>query len=43
MKTVITAVAKLGYYRASPVGEQLDFAHSVGKRLDEHRELVEAS
>ena len=31
-----------GYTRTSKVKEYLNFARSVGKRLDEHREVVEA-
>ncbi|MDO9069090.1 MAG: hypothetical protein Q7W05_11615 [Deltaproteobacteria bacterium] len=34
--------AYLGFIRKSAVHEQLQFARSVGKRLDEHREVVEA-
>lgn len=34
--------ARLGFVRKSVVHEQLQFARSVGKRLDEHREVVEA-
>lgn len=30
-----------GFVRASTVEENLQFARSVGKRLDEHREVVE--
>lgn len=34
--------ARLGYVRCSTFRERLQFARSVGKRLDEHREVVEA-
>lgn len=34
--------AKLGYVPKSEVIDKLQFARSVGKRLDEHRELVES-
>lgn len=33
---------KLGFVRKSHVIRNLQFARSVGKRLDEHREVVEA-
>lgn len=33
---------RLGFVRESAIREQLQFARSVGKRLDEHREVVEA-
>lgn len=33
---------KLGYVHISEIRKQLNFAGSVGKRLDEHREVVEA-
>ena len=33
---------KFGYVRADCMKARLNFAHSVGKRLDEHREMVEA-
>lgn len=33
---------KLGYVSKRELNKQLDFSRSVGKRLDEHRELVEA-
>lgn len=33
--------AKLGFVRSAAIKEQLDYACSVGKRLDEHREIVE--
>ena len=34
--------AKFGFIRKSDVIRNLQFARSVGKRLDEHREVVEA-
>lgn len=34
--------AKFGFIRKSDVVRKLQFARSVGKRLDEHREVVEA-
>lgn len=34
--------SRLGFVRRSDVIRNLQFARSVGKRLDEHRELVEA-
>lgn len=34
--------AKFGFIRNSDVIRNLQFARSVGKRLDEHREVVEA-
>lgn len=34
--------AKLGFVRKTDVISKLQFARSVGKRLDEHREVVEA-
>lgn len=34
--------AKLGFIRKADVIRNLQFARSVGKRLDEHREVVEA-
>lgn len=42
MKLVDAFFEKLGYVRSSSVKEKLNFARSVGKRLDEHREEVEA-
>ncbi len=33
-------LSKLGLVRIATVKEKLDFAHSIDKRLDEHRELV---
>jgi hypothetical protein len=33
---------KIGYIRISSVINQLDYARDVAKRLDEHRETVEA-
>lgn len=39
---ISTIAAKLGFVRRSEVVDKLQFARSVGKRLDEHRELVEA-
>ncbi|MPQ69481.1 hypothetical protein [Pseudomonas sp. MWU12-2323] len=33
--------AKLGFVRLHAIKKPRQFAHSVGKRLDEHRELVE--
>lgn len=33
---------KLGYIHLNSLKDQLNFARSVGKRLDEHREEVEA-
>ena len=33
---------KIGLVRQSEINNKLDFARSVGKRLDEHRELVES-
>jgi hypothetical protein len=33
---------KMGYVRKSYVNKQLNFAYNVTKRLDEHRETVEA-
>lgn len=41
MKIVDAILEKLGYVRSSSVKEKLNFAYSVGKRLDEHRESVE--
>lgn len=41
MKIFDMFLAKLGYIRVEQVKEQLNFARSVGKRLDEHREEVE--
>lgn len=35
-------MAKFGYVHKSKINEQLDWGFSVAKRLDEHRELVEA-
>lgn len=32
---------KMGYVKKSKIKEQLNYGRSVGKRLDEHRELVE--
>lgn len=34
--------AYFGFVRRALITEQLQFARSVGKRLDEHREVVEA-
>ncbi len=34
--------ASLGFVRKAGMVEQLQFARSVGKRLDEHREVVES-
>jgi hypothetical protein len=36
-----TLARMFGFIRKSDVLEKLQFARSVGKRLDEHRELVE--
>jgi hypothetical protein len=36
-----TIAAKLGFVRKSDVIKKLQFARSVGKRLDEHREVVQ--
>lgn len=33
---------KLGYIHSDSLKQQLNFGYSVGKRLDEHREEVEA-
>lgn len=42
MRMLDVILGKLGYVRASQVIENLNFARSVGKRLDEHREMVDA-
>lgn len=43
LKKLLDALAaRLGYVRSSTLFDQLQFARSVGKRLDEHREVVEA-
>lgn len=43
MKKVFDVLlGRLGYIRISVVKDTLNFAHSVAKRLDEHRETVEA-
>lgn len=42
MKLVDALFEKLGYIRASSVKASLNYYCSVGKRLDEHREEVEA-
>lgn len=39
---IATLAAKLGFVPKSEVIDKLQFARSVGKRLDEHRELVES-
>lgn len=41
MKLFDSLLGKLGYVRRPYVKSQLDYAYSVGKRLDEHREMVE--
>lgn len=41
MKLFDSLLGKLGYVRSAYVKSQLDYAYSVGKRLDEHREMVE--
>lgn len=38
----IAAASRLGYVHSSALIEKLQFARCVGKRLDEHREVVEA-
>ena len=35
-------LVKLGLFPKTRLDQQLDFARTVGKRLDEHRETVEA-
>ncbi|WP_068639659.1 hypothetical protein [Thauera butanivorans] len=35
-------LARLGLVRVSTLRDQLNYARSIGKRLDEHRELVES-
>lgn len=43
MNIMLDAIAaKFGFIRKSDVIRNLQFARSVGKRLDEHREVVEA-
>ena len=42
MKIIDALLAKFGLVRVSHVKHQLDFGYSVAKRLDEHREVVEA-
>jgi len=42
MKAVDSLLKRLGYVRADDVKKQLNFAYSIGKRLDEHRETIEA-
>lgn len=42
MKLIDFLAGKLGYIKKSEITEKLDFGYSVAKRLDEHRELVEA-
>lgn len=37
-----TILRKLGYIHRDELKKQLDFDYSIGKRLDEHREEVEA-
>jgi hypothetical protein len=39
---ITTLASKLGFAPKSEVVDKLQFARSVGKRLDEHREVVEA-
>ena len=41
-KLLDALAARLGYVRSTTLFNQLQFARSVGKRLDEHREVVEA-
>lgn len=41
MSTILDKLLrKVGLMRVSQVTKQLDFGHSIDKRLDEHRELV---
>ena len=42
MKILDIVFKKLGYVKLDAIKEQLNFAPTVGKRLDEHREIVEA-
>lgn len=42
IKLLDVSAARLGYVRRSVLVDKLQFARSVGKRLDEHREVVEA-
>ena len=42
MKILDMVLEKLGYVKQNSIKERLNFAYSVGKRLDEHREIVEA-
>lgn len=40
-KMLSQIAGKLGFVRRAEVQEQLQFARSIGKRLDEHREVVQ--
>lgn len=42
MKIIDALFNKLGYVKQEDLNEKLNFARSVAKRLDEHREIVEA-
>lgn len=42
MKLIDHVLGRFGLVRKSHLVKQLDFARSVAKRLDEHRETVEA-
>ncbi len=42
MNVIDTLLRRSGLVRVSYLYDQLNFARSVGKRLDEHRETVEA-
>lgn len=41
MKAIDALFAKLGYVRSDSIRAELNYAHSIGKRLDEHREKVQ--
>lgn len=42
MRILNYAASRLGFVRKADVDAKLQFARSVGKRLDEHREVVES-
>lgn len=42
MKFIDKMFMKLGYVKKSDIQNKLNFARSIAKRLDEHREIVEA-
>jgi hypothetical protein len=42
MRLITSLLKRFGYTKESDIKEKLNYARSVAKRLDEHRETVEA-